>query len=77
VGGSAKKKTENSTIKPVSTISVPCMKIQMPPAADAHDSFVWHKKLHFYVKICSFLYSILKIWSYYQKKSYFYSLYKD
>jgi len=37
----AKKKTENSTIKPLSTISVPCMKNQggrgrLLPATDAH-----------------------------------------
>jgi len=35
------KKTENSTIKPLSTIFVLCMKIQgatasLPPTADAH-----------------------------------------
>jgi len=35
-GGGNQKKTENSTIKPLTTISVSCMKIQVLPAADAH-----------------------------------------
>jgi len=40
-GGGNEKRPKNSTIKPLSTISVPCMKIQgghgLPPAANADD----------------------------------------
>jgi len=42
-GGQRKNRPKNSTIKPLSTISLPCMKIQrgghgpsLPPAANAH-----------------------------------------
>jgi len=42
------KKTEKSTIKPLSAISVPCMKIHMghaPPSADAHESICLYFKV--------------------------------
>jgi len=48
-------KTENNTIKPLSTIFVPCMKIQddlLPPAADTHDcNSPILKNINFYQKI--------------------------
>jgi len=40
--GATEKRPKNSTIKPLSTLSAPCMKIQgghspLPPAANAHE----------------------------------------
>jgi len=48
-GAAGKARPKNSTIKPPSTLSVTCMKIQgvtalLPPAADAHEQEVPAKK---------------------------------
>jgi len=42
VGATEKKRPKNGTFKPLSTITVPCMKIQaLPPTADAHVSGIY------------------------------------
>jgi len=58
----AKKDQKNSTIKPLSTISVPCMKIQegvhasLPSAADAHGvDRLATEVIKDTIKVCSFV----------------------
>jgi len=49
-GATEKTKPKNSTIKPHSTLSVPCMKSRggdgplLPPSADAHGPLTLHQK---------------------------------